>query len=336
VGFSKRCTEIVREWSNKRVQWGLPIGKHEAVAHKIADITTTAYAMDALSELASELAMREGYDIRLEAAVAKEWASVRAWRVIDETMQIRGGRGYETERSLGNRGEAKIGVERIMRDSRINLIFEGSSEIMHLFIAREAVDKHLSIAGSLIDPKKSIGEKLKALPAIAFFYAWWYPTRWLGFSMWPRYAGYGALGAQLRFCNRMARKLARAVFHGMLVHGPKLERRQGFLFRLVDIANELFAITAAVNRAVRLRKAGDPSAQSAEQLAVAFGRGAQLRIAGWFRDLWANEDAAKYALAQDILAGRHAWMEQTSGLPPSTASQPDAESKPSKPGERAA
>jgi hypothetical protein len=242
--------------------------------------------------------------------VAKEWASVRAWRVIDETMQIRGGRGYETERSLGNRGEAKIGVERIMRDSRINLIFEGSSEIMHLFIAREAVDKHLSIAGSLIDPKKSIGEKLKALPAIAFFYAWWYPTRWLGFSMWPRYAGYGALGAQLRFCNRMARKLARAVFHGMLVHGPKLERRQGFLFRLVDIANELFAMAASIARAHALSEKRSPEAADAVHLADEFSRSARRRIRQLFHELWRNDDDARYRTARDVLRGRFEWLER--------------------------
>jgi len=311
VGMVKRCTEIVRSWSKQRVQWGRPIGEHEAVALKIADITSTAYAMEAVSELASELSLREGYDIRLEAAVAKEWGSVRAWRAIDETLQVRGGRGYENESSLANRGEPAIGVERMMRDSRINLIFEGSSEVMHLFIAREAVDKHLSIAGGLIDPKKSIGQKIKALPAIVAFYAWWYPTRWLGWSFWPKYSGLGKLGAQLRFCERAGRKLARSVFHGMLVHGPKLERRQAFLFRLVDIANELFVITAAIARAERMRRAGDPNAQSAHELAYAFGQGGRRRIQRWFSELWSNDDAANYALAQAVLDGRHQWMEET-------------------------
>ncbi len=334
VGLTKHCTEVVREWSNQRVQWGKPIGQHEAVAHKIAEIACDAYAIDAMSEISSELAMRDGYDIRLEAAVAKEWATVRAWRVIDETMQIRGGRGYETEESLRNRGETPIAVERIMRDSRINLIFEGSSEIMHLFIAREAVDKHLSVAGALIDPKKSIGEKLKALPAIIAFYAWWYPTRWLGFSFWPRYSRFGKLGAQLRFCERIGRKLARSVFHGMLVHGPKLERKQAFLFRLVDIANELFAITAAVARAERMRRAGDPAAHSATELAIAFSRSSRARIAQAFGALWRNDDAERYRFAQDVLAGRHTWMEQTEMGPPRVAmpQQPQDNAKAGRPG----
>lgn len=314
VGLTKHCTEIVRNWSAEREQWGRPIGKHEAIAHKIADIACDTYAIEAMNELACELAMHKEYDIRLEAAVAKEWATVRTWRIVDATMQIRGGRGYETERSLQARGEPAIGVERMMRDCRINLIFEGSSEIMHLFIAREAVDKHLAVAGALIDRKKSFWQKLAVVPSVLFFYLWWYPTRWLGFAIWPRYARFGLLGKDLRFCERTARRLARAVFHGMIVHGPSLEQRQGFLFRLVDVANELFAITAAILRAERLSRGGDPRATSAVALAHGFALASKRRIHAAFADLWRNDDAAKYALAQAVLEGKHLWLEQTASV----------------------
>src|SRR6185369_15569502 len=115
-----RCLQICRGWSNERKQWGIPIGKHEAIAHRLAEMAATTFAMDSVSKLAS-------------------------------AMSDRGGRGYETERSLEGRGEFPVPVERLMRDARINLIFEGSSEIMHLFMAREAVDKHLQVAGAMID-----------------------------------------------------------------------------------------------------------------------------------------------------------------------------------------
>ena len=153
LGGAKRSLTWVRDWSNQRVQWGLPIGQHEAISHTIADMAATTYAMDSWCDLAQELSMRDGYDIRLEAAAAKEWGSTRSWRLVDDVMQVRGGRGYETEASLKDRGDTPYPVERNFRDARINRIFEGSSEIMHLFMAREMVDKHLQVAGPLLDPK---------------------------------------------------------------------------------------------------------------------------------------------------------------------------------------
>lgn len=309
TGLAKRCLETCRKWSSERVQWGFPIGKHEAIAHKLSDMAATIFAMESISDLVSEMADRGGYDIRLEAAAAKEWNSVQGWRLIDETMQIRGGRGYETELSLASRGEVPIPVERLMRDSRINTIFEGSSEIMHLFMAREAVDKHLQVSGVLIDPKKSLGEKLAALPAIALFYGAWYPTRWLGWGHWPRYAEFGPLARHLRFAERSSRKLSRQVFHGMVVHGPKLQRKQAFLFRIVDVANELLAMSAAISRVQAMRSAGEPEAASATKLVDFFCRASRRRIKDHFRALWRNDDVCQTKLAREVLRGEYVWME---------------------------
>ena len=310
VGGGKIFLELSRKWSAARVQWGQEIGKHEAIAHKLADMATTVFAMEAVSDLAQSLADRKGYDIRLEAAAAKEWNTVQAWRLIDETMQIRGGRGYETESSLAARGEAPVGVERAMRDMRINLIFEGSSEIMHLFMAREAVDKHLEVAGALVDPKVPVGRKLAALPKVGVFYAGWYLGLWLRALTAPRFGELGPLARHLRFVERSSRKLAREIFHAMLVFRAGAERKQAFLFRLVDIANELFAMAASVSRAQALRKAGRPEAGKAARMADHFCLRARREVRGLFDALWSNDDATAYAMGRAVLAGEHAWMEQ--------------------------
>jgi len=223
---------------------------------------------------------------------------------------VRGGRGYETERSLAGRGEPPIGVERLMRDSRINLIFEGSSEIMHLFMAREAVDTHLQVAGAFVDPRATGRDRLRAVPRILRFYAWWYPTRWLGWGAWPRYASYGKLARHVRFADRASRRLARAVFHGMVVYQAGLERKQAFLFRACDIAMELFALTAAVTRAHRMAETGHPDAAGAGSLADVFARGARRRVQQLFREMWRNDDARRYGVARHVFEGKHVWFEQ--------------------------
>jgi alkylation response protein AidB-like acyl-CoA dehydrogenase len=311
AGLAKRCLEISRGWANERKQWGIPIGKHEAIAHRLAEMAATTFAMESVSKLASAMADRGGYDIRLEAAAAKEWNTVRAWEIVDTTLQIRGGRGYETERSLEGRGEFPVPVERLMRDARINLIFEGSSEIMHLFMAREAVDKHLEVAGAMIDPKKKSGEKLGALPKILGYYAGWYPPLWLrGLGGRTRYADWGPLAQHLRFVERGCRKLARESFHGMSVYQAKMERKQGFLFRCVDVVMELFAMSATLAHARRMADDRDPAADKAMRLADLFCRMSRRKVRRLFRDLWSNEDNRRNVVASEVLRGDHAWLER--------------------------
>jgi len=309
VGMAKSALKIVREWSSTRVQWGAPVGKHESLAHKISDIASTTFAMESIVKLTSNLANDKKLDLRLESAACKEWNTVQAWKIVDDTMQIRGGRGYETEKSLQDRGEQPVPVERTMRDSRINMIFEGSSEIMHLLMAREAVDKHLSVAGAMVDPKSTALDKARALPSIGIFYAAWYPTRWLKGVFTPWYGAYGRWAKHLRFIHRSAAKLARESFHGMALFREKLERRQVFLFRLVDVVNELFAMSATIARAVALEKRGAPEAKQAAELADAFCCNSRRVVKQRFKELWNNDDSTKVSLSRNVLNGDYKFME---------------------------
>lgn len=296
VGCVKKCLGIVRQWAQERVQWGNQIAKHEAIAHKISDMAGHVYAMEAVADLGSRLAGREGYDIRLEAAAAKEFNTFHGWKIIDDTLQIRGGRGYENESSLKARGETPYPVERMMRDFRINLIFEGSSEIMHLFIAREAVDKHLKVAGAMIDPKAGVWTKLKALPGIGLFYTKWFLGRMFGFQRFNRF---GALAKHMRFVERRCRKLARNTFYGMMAFRGKMQYKQAFLFRIVDIGIDLYAMAATILAANGQYPCDDDGYDGA--MAENFCMLAQRRIDQKFHDLWHNDDAKKYKMAQQVV-----------------------------------
>jgi hypothetical protein len=229
-----------------------------------------------------------------------------AWKVADDLVQIRGGRGFETAESLAARGERGVPAEQVLRDLRINRTFEGSTEIMHLLIAREAVDAHLAVAGRLVDPDSTVTQKLTAAGRAGRFYARWLPGLVAGPGQSPRaFAEFGLLARHLRFVERSSRRLARQTFSGMVRWQGRLEHRQRFLGRLVDIGAELFAMSACCVRAQMLAGRDD----GAHELADIFCRQARVRVEELFGRLWTNTDDPDRTAARSVLDGRYTWLE---------------------------
>ncbi|MFI7697206.1 acyl-CoA dehydrogenase family protein [Nonomuraea sp. NPDC049655] len=308
AGSVKWAVKIAREWGNAREQWGRKVGRHEAVATKIAFIAATAYALEAVSELTARLADDRRNDIRIEAALAKLYATELSYRALDELVQIRGGRGYETAESLAARGERGVPAEQMLRDSRINRIFEGSSEIMRLMITREAVDAHLTAAGELINPEASPQERARALGRASRFYAGWLPTLVAGSGSLPTgYTAFGPLAQHLRFVERTSRKLARSTFYGMSRWQGRLEHKQSFLGRIVDIGAELFAMTAVC---VKAEEDADDLGRRPYEVADTFCRQARRRVRTLFDELWDNSDEQDARLARYVLDGRYEFLEE--------------------------
>jgi hypothetical protein len=313
VGAGKWSLAVAREWAGQRIQWGRPVGEHEAVARKIAFIAATTYGMESMLDLCCMLADDDRNDIRIEAALVKLFGSEMAWLIADELIQIRGGRGYETAASLEARGERPIAAEQLLRDLRINRIFEGSTEIMHLLIAREAVDQHLAVAGDIIDPDAKLGRKAKAGARAGAFYARWLPTLLAGKGQVAGgYASYGPLAKHVRYLERASRRLARSTFYGMARWQGKLERKQGFLGRVVDIGAELFAMSAACVRARSERSARPEGIELADM----FCRQSRGRVEALFDGLFNNTDAEDVALAKKVAAGRYVSLEAGVLAPP--------------------
>ena len=307
VGLAKRCLEISTSWAKRREQWGQPIGRHAAIADKLSRMAAHTFAIEAMVRYVSSLVDKDKHaDVRLEAALAKLWGTERGWEIINDTMQIRGGRGYETADSLRDRGEKADPVERFFRDARINTIFEGSTEIMRLFIAREMLDPHLKLGAAMFNTTLPMKDRAKAFFNAALHYVLWYPAKWLPFAddkadrlLHP------ALEQPMRDVRRLSRKLARGTFHAMLLHGPKLEREQLVLARLVDIGAEIFALSCAVGFAQSQIESAQSNKDDVDRLTSLVGYFAKLtrsRCHDLFRALFRNADKAGHAVARQLLA----------------------------------
>jgi alkylation response protein AidB-like acyl-CoA dehydrogenase len=300
AGMMARLLQISLRWSREREQWGAPIGKHAAIAGKLADLAADQFATEAMVYHVSALVGADKKaDVRLEAAMAKLWGTEAGWKAVNEAMQIRGGRGYETADSLRSRGESPDPIERMMRDSRINTIFEGSSEIMRLFLAREALDPHLRRGAAALDTRRPIHQRLTTALSAGVYYALWFPSRFLPL---PSHPPAGPLPRELRGIARNSRKLSRRIFLAMVRYGPKLERQQLLLGRYVDIATELYAMTTSASRTLHLLDESDAeeSRRALEITRYLYLRGIR-RVEELFREARKAPDAKGYSLARKLL-----------------------------------
>jgi alkylation response protein AidB-like acyl-CoA dehydrogenase len=307
AGIGKWCLNVARQWSTKRKQWGGPIGEHEAVALKLAYIASHTFAIDAVTWLTSAMADDKHKDIRLEAAIAKFFSTEVSWKIVDETLQIRAGSGYEISSSLKARGVDYWPVERVLRDVRINRIIEGTTDIMHLFIAREALDPHLSKIKPLISGRVPVGTKVAAAIKMISFYATWYPKQWTfsvassSISSLPK-----PLDEHMMYVQRASKRLARYTFHRMMQYQQKLESKQSILNRVVDIGTELFAMSTTCSYAAMLKKKGQ---DNAVDLADSFCQESRKRIEATFKENGCNDDKSNLRIAKKILAKEFEWME---------------------------
>ncbi|MFO7975202.1 MAG: acyl-CoA dehydrogenase family protein [Candidatus Hydrogenedentota bacterium] len=301
----KVCLHFAQDWVNDRVQWGAPIGKHQAVSKKIADMVADTFAMESLNSLGCAMVDKGDLDIRMEAAMAKYYCSETAWRILDDFLQIRGGRGYETAESLGARGEKPIPVERMLRDTRLARIVEGTSEIMRLFIAREAMDTHVKYLMPIMLGK----EPKKKLIWNAFkFYAKWYPKVWLPASVSLDVRHLSPKNQDhVMYVARTSKKLARTIFHTMAKRKKKLEREQLVLQAFVDIGTDLFAMAASLSRA-EYELNSRPDDEDLQNVVDLFCNNTRKRIKENFKSVKRNEGRTYHKISTAFMEGKYQWL----------------------------
>jgi hypothetical protein len=257
VGTAKVCLGIVRRWAGRARAVGQAGRTPRGDRAQDLEIAAHVFAMESLATLATEMSDRGGYDIRLEAAAAKEWNTARAWEIVDEMMQIRGGPRLR-DRAVARGARRGAGAGRAHH-----------ARLPHQQDLRGLDRDHAPVHGARDGRPPPAGRRRARRPtrrsreaqgaaAHARLLRLVVPTRFLGWGFWPRYAEFGRLATHMRFVERASRRLARASFHGMLRYQAGLQNKQAFLFRLVDIANEAFAMAATVSRAQALVATGAP------------------------------------------------------------------------------
>ncbi|VAX35260.1 Acyl-CoA dehydrogenase [hydrothermal vent metagenome] len=308
TGACKVSLGYAREWSTQRIQWGLPIGKHQAVTQKLANNAADIFAMESVTWLASAMAENGKFDFRLEAAMAKYFCTEIAWKVMDDILQIRGGRGYETAESLRNRGEAAYPIERILREVRVNRIIEGTSEIMQLFIAREAMDMHFGYIMPLLNAKNS-KEKRNALLKMMGFYTKWYPKQWVGGAVEGAKWLSSENNKHLAYIGKTSKKLARALFHAMVKYQKELEKEQIVLGHFVDIGTLLFAMAAVLSNTNRMSDDLEKSS-SVQELADLACRRFIVQIEDHFKSIKKNHNGLINSVGKRLFEGNYKWLER--------------------------
>jgi alkylation response protein AidB-like acyl-CoA dehydrogenase len=309
TGGAKQCLSIVRRWGKDRVQWGMSVAEHEAGSEKVAYIAATTLAMEAITWLTSSWADEKKVDIRIEAAMAKLFCTEELWTITDLTMQLRGGRGYETARSLKARGEDPFPVERSMRDCRINRILEGTSEIMKLFLAREAMDPHLKRANNLLRKDVSSKDKTSVGLKLLGFYGKWFPEQWIKAKFGKSHTELGPFAKEFKYIDKTSHKLAYKLFYYMSKYQQKLVTKQLILGRLVEIGTDLFAMAATCSFA-HAKHLSHPKNESAIKLAKHFCRLASRRIDERFAALTSNDDKSGNELTSIVMADECRWLEE--------------------------
>ena len=308
VGAAKQCLSIARRFGANRIQWGMPIGMHEEGREKIAYIAATTFAMEAVTWLTSHWADQGNIDIRIEAAMAKLFCTEELWKISDLTMQLRGGRGYEKGRSLKARGEVPFPVERIMRDCRINRILEGTTEIMKLFLAREAIDGHFKRLLPLMSKKTSFADKIKIFFKAMGFYSKWYPQQKLT-SLITSNIAKGPLEKYIKFVEKSSHKMSASLFEAILKYRQKLELKQLLLGRLMDIGTDLFVMSASCSYALHLQKK-ELNDNTPIELADYFCTLTMRRINVNFESIKVNDDTKGNLIAEKVIGKEYRWLEK--------------------------
>jgi alkylation response protein AidB-like acyl-CoA dehydrogenase len=294
VGGAKRLIAAAARYANERTQFGKKLREFGLIKAKFARLALLTYAAESMTYLTCGLMDRGGHDHAIEAAMSKVFASEMAWTAANECLQVMGGLGYSREYMF----------ERFVRDTRINMIFEGTNEILRLFIALSGIQapgEHLrELKTALSDPLENYGMLLSELVDRV-------RNRVVGEQL---HRAHPQLERAAGLIEDRTTAFGQSVDLLLRRHGKKIIDEQMLLERVADVAIDLYAMIAVVARATRTLEQDRPHADHEALLASTFCDQASRRIR---RNLRAIETGRKNGDQQlgaiaDALLDAHAYL----------------------------
>ncbi|HNV84524.1 MAG TPA: acyl-CoA dehydrogenase family protein [Arenimonas sp.] len=299
VGGMKTLIKMATAQAKDRKQFDKPIAEFGLVREKIAQMTVDCFAAESTVWMVAHLIDSGCTDYSVEAAISKVFASEAVQRASYEALQIAPGNGYMRE----------FPYEQIMRDTRILSIFEGTNEILRLYIALSGLkgvgtglgELKAAVGDIFNDPIKGFGV-LGDYTSRRMREATGYGTDKIKYVLEPALQKYAAI------YEKFAVELSKSSDHLLRKHGKAIADQQHAQKRIADITIDLFVGLCVLSRADSLLKQGHPSAAQAVDIAGLFSRQARRRMARNVRGFEHNEDAVTERLAADILErGSYAW-----------------------------
>jgi len=290
VGGMKRLIALSAQQAKGRVQFGKPISEFGLIKQKVGQMVVDCYATEAVVSMVAGLVDRGFEEYQVEAAISKVFASECLWRTADEALQIAAGNGYMCE----------YPYERAMRDSRINRIFEGTNDVLRLFIALTAMNDvgqqlrelSKSLEGAFTDPIKGFGvisEYAKRRAALAT------GIKREGTSFTKLHA---SLAKEATLFAELTRDLATATDRILRKHGRKIIEKQFATRRLADIMIDLFVLGCVLSRVdAAIRVKGAEATKAERDILTTFGGQARRRIRTTISEIDDNEDESIKSLA---------------------------------------
>ncbi len=301
VGGMKTLIALAAGHATERHQFGQPVGSFGLIKQKIGHMVVDCYATESAVNVIAALADRGYDDFSIESAITKVFGTEALWRCADEALQTAGGTGFMRE----------YPYERVVRDCRINRIYEGTNEILRLFIALSALNdvgqrlKELagSLRGIFDDPIKGFG--------LLYEYAKQRTSWATGLPVAnPRLSKcHVALQAEAEIFEDTARDLAAMTDRLLRKHGKGIIGKQFATRRLADVMIDLFVLACVLSRVTAsIEGNGQDEAQEEIEIARVFAGQVLGRAKRTFRKIDVNDDELVKHLAESTYErGGYGW-----------------------------